>query len=496
MNKAAPSPGRIAAMVLFTLSVFGLLLFLWLSFGGPVPLRPEGYRAEAAFPEASGLVEEADVRIAGVNIGVVKGKELSADKRRTVAQLEIDPRYAPLKADTRAILRQKSLLGETYVELSPGDAEGPDLPDGGRLANAQVADTVELDEIFGVFDSRTRRNFEAWLRESGIAFSGDYGRDLNSALGNAAPFFEAGADLLRPLDEQELALRRLVRNTGRVLDAITARNGQLRGLIVNGERTFGALASRDQELADTFRILPTFLRETRATVERLERFAINTDPLVRDLRQPAADLAPTLRDLGDLSPDLTRLFDDIDPLVEASSTGVPAADRFITGAEPVLEGVHLFQRELNPILAYLAYSRELLAGFISTGGAALAGNEEGGYTRSTPGGNEHYLPQSAIIDGRSLQRRVSRPPWERANAYVAPNAYERAIGLGVIESFDCRPNGGPQRNPSGSAIDSKPPCFVAPAQLFQDQKYPRLLRGQAPLVPAPVGREGNRPATP
>ena len=45
MNKAAPSPGRIAAMVLFTLSVFGLLLFLWLSFGGPVPLRPEGYRA-------------------------------------------------------------------------------------------------------------------------------------------------------------------------------------------------------------------------------------------------------------------------------------------------------------------------------------------------------------------------------------------------------------------------------------------------------------------
>ena len=66
----------------------------------------------------------------------------------------------------------------------------------------------------------------------------------------------------------------------------------------------------------------------------------------------------------------------------------------------------------------------------------------------------------------------------------------------MIESFDCRPNGGQQRNPSGSAIDSKPPCFVAPAQLFQDQKYPRLLRGQAPLVPAPKGREGNRPATP
>ena len=496
MTKEAPSIGKIAAMVLFTLSVFGLLLFLWLSFGGPVPLKPEGYRAKAAFPEAALLVEEADVRMAGVNIGKVKSKELSADENRTVAEMEIDTRFAPLKADTRAILRQKSLLGETYVELSPGTQDADNLPDGGRLPDGQVQDTVELDEIFGIFDPRTRRNFEAWLRESGIAFAGDYGRDLNSALGNAAPFFEGGADLLRPLDEQQLALRRLVRNTGRVLDAVTERDGALRGLIVNGERTFGALASRDAELADTFRVLPTFLRETRETVRRLENFARNTDPLVRDLRGPAVDLAPTLRDLGDLSPDLEQLFDDVDPLVEAAAPGVPAADRFIRGAEPVLEGVHTFQPELNPILSYLSFARELVAGFITVGGTALAGNEDGSYARPTTGGTEHYLPQSAIIDGRSLMRRESRPGFERANAYVAPNAYGRAIPLGVIESFDCRPNGGEQRNPSGEHVDAHPPCFVAPPQLFQDQKYARVRRGQAPVVAPPQGREGNRPATP
>ena len=37
MNKAAPSFGRIAAMVVFALSCFGLLLFLWLAFGGAGP---------------------------------------------------------------------------------------------------------------------------------------------------------------------------------------------------------------------------------------------------------------------------------------------------------------------------------------------------------------------------------------------------------------------------------------------------------------------------
>ena len=496
MTKAAPSIGKVAAMVLFTLSVFGLLMFLWVSFGGNLPLRPEGYRFKAAFPEAALLVEEADVRMAGVNIGKVKSRELAPGGRRTLAEIEVDERFAPIKANTRAILRQKSLLGETYVELSPGGPGGDDLPDGGTLPDGQIDDTVELDEIFSIFDRRTRRNFEAWLRESGIAFSGDYGRDVNNALGNAAPFFEHGADLLRPLAGQELALRRLVRNTGRVFDAISSENGQLRGLIVNGDRTFGALASRDQALAETFLILPTFLRETRATVQRLERFARNTDPLVRDLREPATDLAPTLRDLGDLSPDLEVLFDDVDPLVDASETGVPAAERFIRGAEPVLESTHTFQSELNPILAYLSFARQQVADFITTGGAALAGNEDGGYARSRPGGSEHYLPQSAIIDGRSLRRRSTRPFWERANSYIAPNAYARAISLGVIESFDCRPAGGEQPDPSGSGESAEPPCFVAPRSLFQNQKYPRLRRGQAPLVPAPQGREGTRPATP
>jgi phospholipid/cholesterol/gamma-HCH transport system substrate-binding protein len=495
MNKNPPSIGRIAAMVLFTLSVFGLLMFLWASFGGTLPLRPEGYRFKAAFPEASLLVEEADVRLAGVNVGKVKKKELGPGGRTTVVEMEIENRFSPIRSDTRAILRQKSLLGETYVELTPGTARAADLEEGGTLPPGSVDETVELDEVFQAFDPETRRNFQEWMHEAGIVSTDEFSRDLSDSLGNAAPFFEGGADLLRPLDEQEVALRRVVRDTGRVFDAISREDGQLRGLIVNGEATFSALASRDEALAETFQIFPTFLRETRATVGRLEHFARNTDPLVRDLREPAADLAPTLRDLGDLSPDLERLFRDIDPLVDASETGVPAAERVLEGAEPVLGATHGFMLELGPILSYLSYAQGQLAQFITVGGAALAGNGEGGY-RNPGSGEEHYLPQIAIIDGRSFGRRADRPFWERANAYIAPNAYERAIPLGVVESFDCDPNGGEQRNPSGSGENAEPPCFVAPPQLYQNEKFPRLGRGRVPFTPAPQGRAGTAPATP
>ena len=121
-------------MVGFTLSVAALLMFLWTAFGGTLPLRPEGYRFKATFPEASLLVKEADVRMAGVNIGKVKNKELGKGGRTTLVEMEIDDRFAPIGRDARAILRQKCLLGETYVEITPGSPGGASLDDGGTLA--------------------------------------------------------------------------------------------------------------------------------------------------------------------------------------------------------------------------------------------------------------------------------------------------------------------------------------------------------------------------
>ena len=48
MQTSTPSVSRVLVMVVFALSCFGLLLFLWLSFGGPIPLKPKGYRVEVA----------------------------------------------------------------------------------------------------------------------------------------------------------------------------------------------------------------------------------------------------------------------------------------------------------------------------------------------------------------------------------------------------------------------------------------------------------------
>src|SRR5919109_2198960 len=123
MQKQAPSLGRILVMVGFALSCFGLLLFLWLAFGGPIPLKPKGYRFQVRFAEATQLAKEADVRISGVPVGKVKTIEPDTKTGRSDVVIQLESRYAPLPSDARAILRQKTLLGETYVELTPGSAD-------------------------------------------------------------------------------------------------------------------------------------------------------------------------------------------------------------------------------------------------------------------------------------------------------------------------------------------------------------------------------------
>ena len=134
MQKRAPTLGNMIVIILFVLSCFGLLLFLWESFGGPLPLKPKGYRMTVSFPASLALAEQSEVRVSGVNVGRVVALN-SSKVGRTKAELEINKKYAPVRANMHAILRQKTLLGETYVQLIPqnGGHSGPFLKDNGEL---------------------------------------------------------------------------------------------------------------------------------------------------------------------------------------------------------------------------------------------------------------------------------------------------------------------------------------------------------------------------
>jgi phospholipid/cholesterol/gamma-HCH transport system substrate-binding protein len=439
MQKQAPTVGRILIMASFTLSCFGLLLYLWSAFGGPVPLKPRGYQFKASFAEATQLAQEADVRISGVTIGKVKKIELGNDGR-TEATIEVDKKYAPVRSDSRAILRQKTLLGETYVEMTAGTRGAPMLSEGKKLRTEQVASTVELDEIFRSFDPKTRKAFQVWQQEVAEGIE-NRGGDFSDALGNLEPFAVDTNKVLETLNSQSRAVKLLLKNTGEFFEALTENDSQLTDLIVNSNRVWGTTAERDQEIRETFIALPTFIDESNKTLRRLESYANNTNPLITRLHPWARAASDTLVDIKALAPDFNRFMQNLGPAVAASRRGFPAGARFLDGIRPLLGQLDPFLRNLNPFFRHLSLYRREFTAFFGNITAALGYNDK-------PGTDVRALRLSIPANPESLAAYPRRIGPNRANPYFLPGGYDKlAQGLDTFNTTNCGRGGYPDLGP-------------------------------------------------
>jgi phospholipid/cholesterol/gamma-HCH transport system substrate-binding protein len=492
MQKQAPTLGRLLVMVGFALSCFGLLLFLWLAFGGPIPFQPKGYQFKARFTEATQLANEADVRISGVPVGKVK--KIEPSEGASLVTMQIKPKFAPILSDAKAILRQKSLLGETYVELTPGTPGAKPIPEGGMLARTQISPAVELDEILRAFTPKTRAAFQNWMQTQAQALAGR-GTDLNNAIGNLPAFEQDANTLLEILNTQQGAVQRLVADTGVVFDALSERDGQLSSLITNANRVFATTAQRNRELADTFVVLPTFEQQSQLTLNRLDRFAHDTNPLVTELRPAARELSPTLQQLQVLAPDLESLFRDIGPLVTASRRGLPALDRFVDELRPLLGQFDPFLRQVNPVLFGLGQYKQELNAFFANSAAATQATEQ----RPQGGAPVHYLRTTNPLNPEALAQYPRRIGSNRPNPYQFPGAFAGlANGLPVYENRQCG-RADPTLAPSavaspttGSALSSQgtpqlPASLVSGIEQF-------VFGGSFSAVPAPpCNQQGKYP---
>jgi len=464
MQKQAPTLGKLAMIVVFALSCFLILTYLWTSFGGPTPIAAKSYRFQADFPEATQLADNADVRISGVTVGHVKKSEQVGNATR--AEMEIDAQYAPLPKDTKAMLRLKTLLGETYVELTPGTEASGSLPEDGLLPAGQVRPTVELDEILRALDKPTRDDLQRFVKGAARAFAGR-GEDVNAALGNIAPFSEDAGDLVSVLDTQHRAVRRLISDGGQVFDSLGSRQGQLSGLVRALNVLLGATARRNAELAETVRILPTTLRELRPTLAEVEVVSREARPLVRDLRPAARALKPTLADALPLAPELRGLFRDVDHVITVSEDALPATTDTVEAAQPLFDTLVPVLQEAEPVVDYLGlYEREVIAAF-----ANVAAATQGAERPQGGGAPIHYLRALVPFTAEGVVAADERFGTNRHNPYFQPGALEKLSTQ--LDSFDCR--NVDNLSPPGQKA---PPCVVAPDFEFQGRSthFPQLRK--------------------
>jgi virulence factor Mce-like protein len=479
MQKRAPTLANILVIVLFALSCFGLLLFLWESFGGSVPLKPRGYRFSVNLPRTLLLAEDSDARISGVPVGHVVSLQSSINGRNHVT-IEVDHQYAPLYQNARVMLRQKTLLGETYLEIIPGPRSGPLLPEGGEIAESHVEPVVTFDDILAALDPKTRRDFQLWQQTLAQSFAGR-GEDLNATFAELNPFIGHVNQVTSVLATQEGALSAIVHNTGVVFDALSERDHQLRGLIVNGDRTFSALAQSSQAFAQAFRELPTFERRGTNALRSLDAFAVNTNPLLDQLRPAEIELAPLLHTAKTFAPSLDNLLTGLGPLTKAAERGARDVKKQLDETVPVLENVIPFSRNFNPFLEELArYVPELQAFFANVTAATQGVSQEGGAT----GPRLHYLRALNTINPDSLALYAQRSGFNRANPYQMPGA-SASIANGGLPVFNASSCPGPVPTISGPGNAQVPQSLI---ELLVQLGYIEP-KGSTASVPRPACRQ-------
>jgi phospholipid/cholesterol/gamma-HCH transport system substrate-binding protein len=268
-------------------------------------LGNHAYSITAYFISAEGLTPQNDVVINGSRVGRVDSVSIAPDDgpSRAGAQvvIEVDGSSAPLHRGTRALIRPKGLLGNPFVELTPGPPSAEVIPSGGTLPLQDTASPVDLDQVMDLFDPQTRAMIQTLTREGGASLA-NRGSDLNVFLA---------------------ALPAIMQDASAVTDKIARQDQQLSALDVEFDRIARMMASEDQAFRRDLSNGASLLNVTAAHEENLKAELVYADQALAEL---AAGLKGHERDLNVMLRAMPSLLDELQSLSDHFATSLAILD--------------------------------------------------------------------------------------------------------------------------------------------------------------------------
>jgi phospholipid/cholesterol/gamma-HCH transport system substrate-binding protein len=149
MSRAA----RVGAFIIGALAILVAGIFI---VGGKQYLFTPTYRLNAKFGSVVGLDTGAEVRVGGVHSGTVRTVELpSKPTDKIVVWMDLDRSSRNIiKQDSIATIETEGLLGNEYVAISFGSANGANVVDGGSIGSEPPLEISSLiKKANGILDS-------------------------------------------------------------------------------------------------------------------------------------------------------------------------------------------------------------------------------------------------------------------------------------------------------------------------------------------------------
>jgi ABC-type transporter Mla subunit MlaD len=201
----AGSPLLIGAV---TTLIVVVAVFLSYNANNGLPFVPT-YNIKVVLPEASGLQPSNQVRIGGQRVGLIESLKVHMDKGTgrvsAIANLKLEKSVEPLPADTRAIVLSVSAIGLKYLELEKGSSKATLKPDA-EIPLAQTREPVDIDQLFNMFDAKTRRGIQISTINFGDGLAGR-GLGLNNTIHELRPLVVHAVPVLHNLASRQTGLR-------------------------------------------------------------------------------------------------------------------------------------------------------------------------------------------------------------------------------------------------------------------------------------------------
>ena len=386
MRRLALMAGMIAAWVA------GAIVLTGASSGTTSP-----YQVRAIFDDAAFVAVGEDVRIAGAPVGTIVAADVclkassgcpAGSLKKAAITLEIDNRgFAPFHADATCAIRPQSLIGEKYVDCSPGTAATAGLerigsgPGQGTylLPVARTQSPVDIDIVQNIYREPVRQQLAIILNELGTGLAAR-GSDLNSVIHRANPALGYTDQVLQILAAQNRQLAQLATDSATELKPLAADRRQIADFVVQADTTSEASAARVADISRSLRLLPGFLRQLRPLMADLGALADQGTPLLASLSQAAPALAAQYTNLAPFARQARTALVDLGASAvkqqPALLATIPLAQRLARLGEATAPSATLLDRltssldktgAIQQLMALLFYGTEGSNGFDSIG---------------------------------------------------------------------------------------------------------------------------------
>jgi phospholipid/cholesterol/gamma-HCH transport system substrate-binding protein len=343
----------------------------------------------------------------GVKVGEVESVDLEGDQ--ALVKLAIDGSYAPLPSDSTVRVAQKTLFGESYIDMSLGKAQSR-LPDDTRLASSQVLPAaVDIDEALTALDAPARRNLQGVIQAFGRGASiPDASGRVSATVGGLARTTSELRRLTELLHGQEGDISGAVQAGGTVVGTLAQREASIRRIVSGGRATLGALASRSDSLRAGIAELPGLLDSARTTLTDARPLIAEARPLATDLAAAAKPLRAALLDVPPAARNANGVLAGLGTFNQTALPFLDHTDRVLKLAAPAAGPLSADLRNLQPIVKYLSDRHTAVASwFTNTGDLGASSDSKGHFARFFVG----------IEPGAAF----GLPGTVQNNAYTAPN---------------------------------------------------------------------------